>query len=158
MSGVFVVVPVMISAPVVFSAATAVAAALGYSVAQRGLQDAADSLKLRGQESSTVEQEIEDSQGLAQLVDQEGELVLTRPDVVVRFTRSRGDRCRMTICGLKKQSPEELQAIGQELTEKMLQQYAYHQIVSQMKQRGFSKIEETVEEDGTIRLTLRRWD
>ena len=55
-------------------------------------------------------------------------------------------------------SEEELESVGRELLQSINQHYAYDRVMSDLKSRGFESLEEEVEEDGTIRLKLRRWD
>ena len=49
----------------------------------------------------------------------------------------------------------ELRAIGEKAAQALVQQYAYHRLVTEMKARGMAMVEEEVEEDGTIRLKAR---
>jgi hypothetical protein len=43
-----------------------------------------------------------------------------------------------------------------EFTNKLMQRYAYHATRAKLEQQGFDLIEETTEETGQIRITLRR--
>ena len=149
MSGVFVMAPVLVAAPVVMTAATAVAATMGFTLAVQAVmtEETAD-------EYNKAELDI-DSKGLTQLVNEQGSLVLTRGDATIRFFAGKG-RCQMHVIG--KASEAELEALGQEVIDKMTQQYAYHRVMTDLKSRGFAAVEETQDEDGTIRLRLRRWD
>jgi hypothetical protein len=53
-------------------------------------------------------------------------------------------------------APEaELRALGEALSKKLIQQYAYHRLVTEMKTRGMNVVEEEVEADGTVRLRVR---
>lgn len=37
------------------------------------------------------------------------------------------------------------------------QRYAYHQVKKTMQAKGFSLVEETSQEDGSVRMVVRRW-
>ena len=53
-------------------------------------------------------------------------------------------------------APEaELRALGETLAKKLVQQYAYHRLVTEMKARNMNVVEEMVEADGTVRLRVR---
>jgi hypothetical protein len=45
--------------------------------------------------------------------------------------------------------------MGEALAQKLVQQYAYHRLVSEMKVRNMNVIEEELEEDGTVRMRVR---
>lgn len=151
MSGIFVLAPVLAAAPVVLTATAAVATAMGFSMVSgkleewQGLQEAED----------CVEFDINEARGLTALIAQQGPIVLQREGATVVFRPGKG-RVQMLVKGTG--TREELEALGQSVIDGISQQYAYHQVVSDLKARGFDKVEESQDEDGTIRLRLRRWD
>lgn len=162
MSGVFVLAPVLASGPMVLTAATAVAVGMGFIAMTQGAQgiDAirADLTHLLGEKSPLVAELDIEAKGMTQLINEQGPLVLERADATILFQKGKGNRVQMLVKGKGQQTMSQLEELGQEVMNRVQQQYAYHSVVSDLKKRGFAKAEESVEEDGTIRLRLRRWD
>lgn len=150
MSGIFILAPVLAAAPVVLTATAAVAAAMGFTMASHHLE-----AWQQADHERTVEFDINDAKGLTALVNQQGPILLQRDDATIMFRAGKG-RVQMLVKGAG--SHDELHALGQSVIDGITQQYAYHQVVSDLKARGFDKVEESQDEDGTIRLRLRRWD
>ena len=57
----------------------------------------------------------------------------------------------------KGKTDAELEALGRDLINRVAQQYAYQKLSAELKKKGYSFVQENVEEDNTIRLTVRRW-
>ena len=55
-------------------------------------------------------------------------------------------------------SSKDLEAEGQTFLDKIIQQYAYQQIMSEMQGRGFSVVDEKMESDGRIRIRIRKFE
>ncbi len=156
MSGIFVVVPVLTLAPVVLSATAAVAASLGFSMVHRTVEDL-QNLFHTEEGGDFVEFDVAEARGLTRLIQEQGPLVLERQDATIAFVPGKG-RVQMLVRGRGGGSREDLEALGRQVLDGMAQQYAYHLVVSDLKARGFDKVEETRDEDGTLHLRLRRWD
>lgn len=151
MSGIIVVTPVLLAAPVVMAAATSAAAALGFTMATQK----ADATAQAKAEDKVVGFDIEEADGLKQLLCDQGALVFTREDATV-VLREKNQGVHMEVRGQAEEA--ELEALGRNLLQTVTQHYAYDRVVSELKERGFDNVEENQEEDGTIRLRLRRWD
>ena len=54
-------------------------------------------------------------------------------------------------------SRKELREIGQELIERVTQQYVYHRIVTELKARHMTIVDEELAEDRTVRIRVRSW-
>ncbi|MDR3038618.1 MAG: DUF1257 domain-containing protein, partial [Candidatus Adiutrix sp.] len=80
-------------------------------------------------------------------------LTFSGPGVKVIFSRDAGGRAAVRVSGRKSQA--ELEALGEALAQKVVQQYAYHRLVTEMKARNMNVVEEEVEADGTVRLQVR---
>ena len=48
-----------------------------------------------------------------------------------------------------------MRAVAEEVARRLAQQYAYHRLVTEMKARGMSIVDEEVERDGTVRMQVR---
>ena len=73
--------------------------------------------------------------------------------VTVVFRQDASGNTGVTVHGDRDE--EELREIGEKLASAIIQQYAYHRIVTEMKGRGMNIVEEEVEEDGTVRMHVR---
>lgn len=148
-----VVVPVLlpVAAPVAWPllAVAAGAAALGLGYAALNTTEA-DLVAAKQSIDVDVPHVDEIAGGLAL----GSELAFQKDDVVVTFHRDAKGHMGVRVHGENK-SDEELAEIGRQMAEGLVQQYAYHRIVSEMKERGMNVVEEEVEADGTVRLQVR---
>ena len=55
-------------------------------------------------------------------------------------------------------SKTELKALGEELSQTVVQQYVYQKLMGEMRNRGFHVAEEQNNEDRSIRLKVRHWE
>jgi hypothetical protein len=55
-------------------------------------------------------------------------------------------------------SRKELRALGEELSQRVVQQYVYKKVMDEMRARGFNVVEEEINEDRSIRLKVRHWE
>ena len=133
------------------AAATAAASSLGFTMCSEKV----DELLETSEEDTIVGFDVTEAAGLKELLQQQGPLALKRPDALV-LIREKGSGVHMEVRG--RASEEELESVGRELLQSINQHYAYDRVMSDLKSRGFESLEEEVEEDGTIRLKLRRWD
>jgi len=134
--------------PAVATAAAAAAAALGFAAGKTS-QAAAES-----EAESEVELTVSEADAVARDVALGEEAVFVKDDVRVTFARAASGKVSVKVRGCGK-TDEELRAIGQQMADGLTQQYAYHRIVTELKQRNLSVVEEDVEEDGTVRLHVR---
>lgn len=151
MSGIVVVSPLLLAAPVVMAAATAAASSLGFTVCSDKVEEVLNT----EEEETVVGFDVTEAPGLKDLLQQQGSLVLRRSDATV-VIREKGPGVHMEVRGRAEES--ELETLGRDLLQSINQHYAYDRVVSDLKRRGFEALDEEVEEDGTIRLKLRRWD
>jgi hypothetical protein len=77
----------------------------------------------------------------------------SRPGLKVTFFQDVDGQVGVRVTG--RQSEAELKRLGEALARKLVQQYAYHRLVSEMKARNMNVVEEEVEEDGTVRMRVR---
>jgi hypothetical protein len=55
-------------------------------------------------------------------------------------------------------SDEELRAIGEELSQRVVQKYVHQRLMDEIRARQFVVVEEEVDENQAIRLKVRHWD
>ena len=148
-----VVLPALPSAlPIIASAVGAAAGLLGFAAVSN--------------EAGTVEVEAENGveAGVTLEVDNADlihnslalgqEQVFVKGDITVRFKRDLNGDTSVSVHG-EDHTEEELQEVGQQFVNTVLQQYAYHQIVTELKNRDFNMVDQEVDEDGTVRLHVR---
>ncbi len=131
--------------PVVAAAAVSAGAALGFTAVQAE-QDT--------KTMNEVEVTVRNSQSVTGEIPLGEEIVLSKGGVKVVFSRDTNGQVAVKVSGSGK-SDAELRAIGQEMADKLVQQYAYHRLVTELKQQNFNVVDEAVEEDGTVRLQVR---
>ncbi|MHC4201107.1 MAG: DUF1257 domain-containing protein [Planctomycetota bacterium] len=145
-----VILPVLIPGavaawPVIAAAAAAAAAALGYA-AGRPPEDV--------KEMTEVELTVAEAESVVADMALGEELVFVKGDVQVAFVRDAGGGVSVKVRGVGK-TEEELRVMGQQMAGALTQQYAYHKIVTELKERNLDLVEEEVDEDGTVRLHVR---
>jgi hypothetical protein len=159
MSCVCILTPVVIAAWPAFSAAVAAAAtSLGYQVVsdvkQSGDPAAAQT------PSRKVALEIAQSELVTDQLGRDQRIRLTRDGVIVTF--SRDERGQASLCVEEAdwagRSKEELQAIGEELSQRVVQKYVYQRLMDEMRAREFVVVEEEAGANHTIRLKVRHWE
>jgi hypothetical protein len=157
MSGIFVLVPILTLGPVVLTATSAAASALGFAVMKGHLDDLRHLVEENSCPTSVVQFDVAEAKGLTDLVRSDGPITLERDDATLCFRYDEG-RTQLSVRGKAGQPPAELETLGRTVLDTIAQQYAYHLVVSDLKQRGFDKVLEKAEADGTIKVQLRRWD
>ena len=80
-------------------------------------------------------------------------LTFARGGVTVTFYQNLDGEARIRATG--EAGAEELRAVAEEVARRLAQQYAYHRLVTEMKARGMSIVDEEVERDGTVRMQVR---
>jgi hypothetical protein len=156
MSCVCILTPVVIAAWPAFSAAVVAAAtSLGYTIADEGSkqrQEATVSTIERG-----VQLEIEQSEIVTNQLGRDQRIKVMRGGVTVTFERDARGKASICVTG-PGHSEEELRALGEELSQRVVQKYVHRRLLDEMQARGFNVVEEEVDENNAIRLKVRHWD
>jgi hypothetical protein len=156
MGAVSILAPVVIAAWPAFSAAVvAAAASLGYQVAAEAKNQAAAAAAQK--QAKPIRLEIERSEVVMDQLGRDQHMTVTRSGVTVTFSRDARGKALLCVTGTG-QGQEELRALGEELSQRVVQQYVYQKLMDEMRKRGFNVVEEEVNEDRSIRLKVRRWD
>ena len=157
MSCVCILTPVVIAAWPAFSAAVvAAASSLGYTIVQEGIQQSQTS-----QVSETGERrvnlEIEQSEIVTNQLGRDQRIQVQRGGVTVTFSRDARGKASICVTG-PGHSDEELRAIGEELSQRVVQKYIHRRLMDEIHARQFVIVEEEVDENNAIRLKVRHWD
>lgn len=150
MSVVFVIVPSLVGGwPVLMAAIAAACSTLGYQV-------------LRGSQRQVLTEQTQkgvsltmDAQALSEALEREETVTVVRDDVKITFKKDPRGRVTMHVDG-KNKTEAELQAIGQAVMNRILQQYAYNRVMQELKKRNFTVVKEEVDEHQVIRIRVRR--
>lgn len=155
MSTVCVVTPMVIGAwPGIVAAAVGAAQALGIAVVSEQLASSLN-VELPATSRRSVRIEIENSQVITEYLSAQQEIVLqARDGVIVRVRRD--ERGRLSVCAEGESvSKAELTAIGEAVSGRIVQQFAYNHLMTELAARNYDIVENTVEQDQSIRVRVR---
>ncbi len=157
MSCVFILTPVVIAAWPVFSAAVVAAAtSLGYTIVDENLkQNQTGKVSETGE--SRVNLEIEQSEIVTNQLGRDQRIRVTRGGVTVTFARDARGKASICVTG-PGHTDDELRAIGEELSRRVVQKYVHQRLMDEIRARQFVVVEEEVDENHAIRLKVRHWD
>lgn len=153
MSTVMVITPIIIANwPAITAAVTAAVGSMGFAAVQQGAA-------IENARSNTItreEIEVEDSDILQGTEGTTEQMVVERDGVRAVF--SRDARGALKLCmeggGLSK---AQLRKLGEDLIGRVTQQYAYHRIVTELKERKMTIVDEQVTKDQTVKIRVRNW-
>ncbi len=151
MSTVVVLAPLIITNwPVITTAVTAAVATMGFAVARQGEQSSESA-------SATREViEVDNSDILPSTSGVDEQIVVQREGLQAVISRDARGTLRVCMEGAG-HSRAELRRIGQELIDRVTQQYVYHRIVTELKARHMTIVDEEVSEDRTVKIRVRSW-
>ena len=157
MSCVCILTPVVIAAWPAFSAAVSAAAiSLGYTVVAEVAHLTRENM-LTNAQGGTVTLEIEQSEIVTNQLGRDQSIKVARGGVTVVFSRDARGKASICVTG-PGHTDEELRAIGNELSQRVVQNYVHRRLLDEIHARGFNVVEEEVSEDRSIRLKVRHWD
>jgi hypothetical protein len=153
MSTVMVITPILIANwPAITAVVVAAVGTLGFTAARESQVDG----ERQSREVNRAEIEIEDSEVLEGAGGSGEEIVVERDGIVARFSRDARGALRVCVEG-HGHSKAELKRIGEELIGRVTQQYVYHRVVTELKERKMAIVDEQVEEDRTVKIRVRNW-
>jgi hypothetical protein len=153
MSAVCILTPVVIMAWQALSeAVVAAAVSLGYQVAAGAHRQFPGDTVRKG--TATVRLVIEYSEVVTNQLGRDQRISVTREGVTATFSRDARGKSSLYVTG-NGHSDEALRAMGEELSQAVVQQYVYRKLRDQMRLRGFNIVKEEVNEDRSIRLKAR---
>ena len=152
MSTVVVLAPVIIANwPVIAAAVTAAVGSAGFA-AVRDTGDVVSEVAT----TTKAEIELEDSEILQDASGSGEQIVVEREGVRATFSRDARGALKVCMEG-KGYSKRELEAMGRDLIDRVTQQYVYHRVVSELKERNLAIVDEEVAEDRTVKIRVRSW-
>jgi hypothetical protein len=150
MSAVIVVTPLVIGSwPIITAAVTAAISSMGFSLVQAG-----QATRQVAQGRAREEIEVDDSEILAESGGLRQELVVERDGLRAVFTRDERGALKLCLEG-DGFSKSQLREIGEELIGRVTQQFVYHRLMTELKERHMNVVEEEMSEDRTIKIRVR---
>jgi hypothetical protein len=152
MSAIIVLTPIIIANwPAITAVVVAAVGTMGFSTVQQ-----AQAQETHASGTTREEIEVDNSEILANAAGCGETIVVEREGLRAVFSRDARGALRVCVEG-HGHSKAELRKIGQELIDRVTQQYVYHRVVSELKQREMHVVSEEVEEDRTVRIRVRNW-
>jgi hypothetical protein len=153
MSTVLVITPLIIANwPAIAAAVTAAVSTMGFAVAS-----GAEQTDRKVDDGVTrAEIEVEDADILADAGGSSEEIVVVRDGIRAVFSRDGRGALRVCMEG-HGCSKAELKRLGEELIGRVTQQYVYHKVVTELKQRNMAIVNEEVTADRTVKIRVRNW-
>jgi len=149
MSTIVVLTPIIIANwPAITAAITAAVSSMGYAA----VRNAAEAVNTS--EINKTEIEVENSDILQTAAGTNETITVEKEGIRAVFSRDARGSLRLCIEG-KGYGKSELRRIGKELTDRVTQQYVYHRVVSELKQRNMTIVDEEVKQDRTVRIRIR---
>lgn len=149
MSAVCVLTPAIVASwPVIAPAILGAAASLGFAVNSEALTPVPKSVKKR------VETEIENSEVLREALTSGEKIIARRGDITLEFGVDERGACTICVTG-ERHSERELKRIGEEAAGRVVQQFAYHKLMTELKKQNYSVVGEEVLKDQSIHLRIR---
>lgn len=151
MSSVLVVTPLVVAAwPTLAAAISAAVGTLGFAVAQK----AGPQARQVRDTVNRAEIEVADSEILEGTGATGEELVVEREGIRAVFSRDARGALKLCMEG-RGLSKSQLKQLGEDLIGRVTQQYVYHRLVSELKERDMIITEEHLTEDQTIKIRVR---
>ena len=151
MSSVLVVTPLIVASwPLMSAAITAAVGTMGFAAAQ----NKGPRVRQMTDSPTRAEIELEDSEILAGSAGTGEQMVVEREGVRAIFSRDARGALKLCVEG-HGHSKAQLKKIGETLIGRVTQQYAYHRLMSELKDRNMMIVEERVGQDQAIHIRVR---
>jgi hypothetical protein len=148
MSAVCILTPIVVASwPVLASAIVGAATAMGFTIR-------AEALHQERPHRRKVETDIPNSEVVADELARGEKIVVQRGEVTVEFGRDERGACTVCVTG-DKLSDRELRKIGEEVAGRVVQQFAYHKLMTELKKRNYTVVGEQVLEDQSVHMRVR---
>jgi hypothetical protein len=153
MSTVMVITPIIIANwPAITAAVAAAVSSIGFAAVQQGSSIEAATTST----TNRAEIEVEDSDILQGTEGTSEQMIVERDGVRAIFSRDARGALKLCLEG-RGLSKSQLRTLGEELIGRVTQQYAYHRIVTELKQRNMTIVDEQVSTDQTVKIRVRNW-
>ncbi len=153
MGACIVLVPVISAAwPVVSTAVLGAAAALGFAATAKKKETAR-----QADRQTQVSIEVPGSRNVTDALAHDERLSFVKDGVTVTFARDERGRCGVSVAG-EGRTKQELETVGREFAQQVVQRYAYHRLMEELSRKNFSVVSQEVGSDKTIHVSVRRFE
>ncbi|MCD4728247.1 MAG: DUF1257 domain-containing protein [Pirellulales bacterium] len=150
MSAVIVLTPIIIGGwPMITAVVGAAVGTMSFTAVQ-----AAEAQLSEVAGTTREEIEVDNSEILGNTAGRDEQIVVEREGLRATFTRDARGALRVCMEG-RGYSKADLRKIGQELVDRVTQQYVYHRMMTELKQRNMHVVSEEVAEDRTVKIHVR---
>jgi hypothetical protein len=154
MSAVCILAPVVMASWPGFSAAvTAAAVSLGYTAAVEVQENRVSGTNA----TARVNLEMNNSEIVTSQLGRDQRISVSRSGVTVTFSRDARGKAGLCVTGTGYTS-ETLEAIGQELSQRVVQKYVYQRLMDEMRERQYMVVSQEVDENQAIHMRIRHWE
>ena len=155
MSTVLVITPVIIASwPAITAAVTAAVGTMGFAAAKQGEITCDGEVDV--EQKTRTEIEVDDAEVLAEAAGSGEEIIVERDGITAIFSRDARGALRVCMEGTGV-TKSQLRQTGQELVDRVTQQYVYHRVVTELKDRKMAIVDEEMTEDRTVKIRVRNW-
>lgn len=149
MSTVCVLTPIVVGSwPAISAAVIGATSALGFSAVS------AEERAPRVSGRRSVESEVPNSEVVSETLSRGEKIRFQRDGVLIEFGIDARGKCTVCASG-QGYSDAQLKRIGEEVAGRVVQQFTYHKLVSELRHRGYRITQESVEGDQSIQLQVR---
>lgn len=149
MSAICILTPIVIGSwPMIAAAISGVASAMGFSMVAGQNEEPVE------RSSGRVETDIPNSEVLKESMGVGEKIRIQKGDLTIEFGRDERGACSVCVTG-KNHSNAELRKIGQEVAGRVVQQFTYNKLITELKKRNYSVVNENVQADASISVRVR---
>ena len=155
MGAVCILTPIVIAAWPAFSAAVvAAASSLGYQIATYREEP---EIAREEKRSTEVRLTLDQSELVTDRLARDQQISVTRDGVTITFARDVRGKASICVTGTD-YTEEDLRALGEEMGQRVVQQYVYQRLKDEIQTRRFVVVQDSVDESHAIHLKVRHWD
>ena len=149
-----VIIPVVVTSwPTILPALLGAAGALGFKVHGEAAVIEGNVVGVSARTGTTVE--VRNSEVIGEELGAGQSLTVVRDGVTLRFSVNAHGRCVVHVDG-EGRSDAELKQIGEQAAQQVVQIYSYHRVMAQAQEMGYELVTEQVDDQGGLRIRLRR--
>lgn len=153
MSAICIIVPLVVTAWPGFSTAIlAATAAAGYSC----LADNAGQ-KEKSERSKKIQLSLDNTEIVSERLSRDEKITVFKDGIYVTFSKDARNKTSICVSG-EGYSEEQLRNAGEELSKRIVQEYVHQKIKGTLSQMQGIAVEESVDEDKSIRIKVRIWE